>query len=268
MVLPEQIKQRVRVHMGGPVMGVQDSGFSLGYRFTNVMGLMEFRLNNLQPYEYASIVGVPVGGGNLQGTPQVGQTVTVNVNGTPYVYTIQSSDLIATTTPAVYNVTNNVAQLLNANLGASGFVAAPQFAVTYPQPSVSTPQPYWQLSLVSNLGTTFTLTMVATGTLYAVATLQGVQPRPFYTFTDDAFTANGYVGILDYLESKTNAASDLTAKYRKADVVEFRRDELGHRDELYTYWRQRLADYLGIPLYPMQPVAGFGGTDTGTGLII
>ena len=117
---------------------------------------------------------------------------------------------------------------------------------------------------MSNLGTTFTWSISSSnGGFYGVALNQGTQPRPYYTFTDDNYTANGYIGMCDYLESKTGAASDLSSKYSVADVVTFRRDELSARDDNYHYWRQRLADYLGIPLFPMQPVAGFGGANTG-----
>lgn len=261
MVLPEQDKMRSRIHMGVPVLGVQDSGFALGYRFTNVMGLFEYRMNNLQPWEISSIVGLPIASAQISGTAVPGQMITAVVAGAAVAYTVQSSDL-ANGAP-IMSVVQNLANAINAqNLG---FSASAQPAVSYPVSAVGATSPYWQLAIVSTLGVVFSLSLtLSTGsTLYAAVTSQGVAPRPFYTFTDDNFTATGYLAICDYLESKVGSASDLSSKYHVADVVTFRRDELTARDDNYHWWRQKLADVFGIPLYPMQPVSGFGGSNTG-----
>ena len=163
------------------------------------------------------------------------------------------------------SVVQNLANQINFNAAmvSGGYQASAQPAVTYPVTAIGATSPFWQLAVVNNLGNTFTFGLSSTGTLYSFPTSQGNAPRPFYTFTDDGYTATGYIAICDYLESKVGSASDLSAKYSVADVVTFRRDELAARDANYQYWRQRLADFFGIPLYPMQPVGAFGGSGTG-----
>jgi hypothetical protein len=82
------------------------------------------------------------------------------------------------------------------------------------------------------------------------------------TFQDDSVTCTGYLSICDYLEGKIAQASDLM-KYSTADVVTFRRDETQARGALYNVWRKRMADFFGIPIYPMAAVGRFGGANTG-----
>jgi hypothetical protein len=260
MVLPEQSKMRARIHMGVPVLGVQDSGYAFGYRFSTVTGLFEYRMNNLQPWEASSIIGLPIASAQFSGLAQAGQVITAVVAGITTTYTVQSSDVQASA--PVEAVVQNIAAAINGT--TAGFNASAQPAVSYPVTAVGATSPYWQLAVTSTLGIPFAISItVSSGTLYAVVTAQGLAPRPFYTFTDDSYTATGYIAICDYLESKVGAASDLSSKYSVADVVTFRRDELAARDQNYQWWRQKLADVFGIPLYPMQPVSGFGGNNTG-----
>jgi hypothetical protein len=248
--------------MGVPVLGVQDSGFALGYRFTNVMGLLEYRMNNLQPNEYAKITGTPTAASAVYGGVQVGNTLSVTINqNSPIVYTVQPSDLLAP--DPVLSAVQNIANLINQTVG-SQWIASAQPAVTYSPTAVAPGPKTWQLAVIAapTNQEAFTIAVSGTGGLIGYVVLQGALPNPQQTFNDDGMTAVGYLAICDYLESKTAISSDLM-KYTQADVVTLRRDELGARDGLYMYWRRRLADVFGIPLYPMQPVANFGGANTG-----
>src|SRR5579875_305826 len=113
MVLPEPVKARARVHMGVPVLGVQDSGFALGFRFTNVMGLLEYRMNNLQPWEYAHLTGYPAGSLALMGTPSAGNTLSATVGTTGQVtYTVTNED--ATAADPMFSVAYNFCAQFNA----------------------------------------------------------------------------------------------------------------------------------------------------------
>lgn len=268
MILPENIKSRCRVHMGVPVLGIQNSGFALGYRFTNVMGLFEWRMNNLQPYELASITGNPTASNTVYAAgngPHVGDTLVITINTSAVTYTVQSSDFQGTNPDGVvdpmYTIVNNAAAAVTQQL-SSLVVALPQPAVTYPSTFAGAGPMQWQMAYSSTNGQPFTLAVASTGNLLAYPLTQGVSPSPTITFLDDSVTATGYVPICDYLEQNTAQASSLV-KFTKADVVNFRQDELAARDQIYEYWRQRLADVFGIPLYSVPPVANFGGVSTG-----
>lgn len=271
MVLPEPSKSRARIHMGLPTLGIQDSGFALGYRFSIAAGQFENRMNKLQPFEFAWLTGTPtaaIGLTSSQAGPQVGDTITVGINELPPVtYTVTSQDVNATfpdMTPqfaAGYSVANNLSQaVLQASSGL--FIGSAQPAVNWPQTAIGPGPPNWQVSFLATTGVPVTVTVSTTGATYAYIVQQGTAVKPSNTFADDGVTATGYIPMCDYLESKVAAASDLM-KYSVADVVTFRRDEMQARDALYEYWRQKLADIFGIPLFSMPPVGNFGGVNTG-----
>lgn len=260
MILMEPEKSRVRLHMGVPVLGVQDSGYALGYRMTNVMGLLEYRMNQLQPWEYGHIVGSPVAALSVMGTPRVGATISATVGAlAQYTYTMTSQDM--SNADPVFSACQNFANGFNALNGAS-YIAQAQPSVVFPITAIGAGPQQWQICFISTGNAAFTFTTTATSGLVTTIVSQGNAPTPTMTFADDNKTCTGYLQICDYLQAKIANASDL-AKYSKADVVEFRQNELGYREAIYKNWRQKLADYLGIPLYPMQPVGRFGGANTG-----
>lgn len=257
MQLLEPDKMRARIHQGAPVLGVQDSGFALGYRFEQIMGLFEYRMNNIQPWEYTRIVGIPAAAQAVLGTIQVGSTIGCTVAAlSPVVYTVQSADLTAP--DPTFSAVQNFCNAFNAAHGSS-FIASPQPAVVWPQTTVSAGPKQWQIAFVSSTTAAFTIAPTGTNGLLAYVVSQGNTPNPSAAFKEDAVTAVGYLSICDYLEGKIATSSDLM-KFSKADVVGFRPDEMDARDNLYQYWRQRLADVWGIPLYPM---GGTGGMATG-----
>jgi len=257
VVLQEFQKMRVRTHMRVPVLGVQDSGFALGYRFPNVMGLLERRMNTLQPNEFAAITGTPTGAVSLLGSVALGNTLTVTINGNPQTYTVTSGDMSAP--DPVFSMANNAAnQITAANLGA---IATAQPTVTWPATQIGQTPQLWQLAFVSQSQATFTISVSSTGLIVPYVALAGVLPKPNQTFGDGT-QAYGYIGICDYLESATALTSDLI-KFSKADVVEFRGNELQLRADLYDYWCEHLAEFLGIPLAPYPPAGNFGGANTG-----
>lgn len=260
-MLQESTKQRIRVHMGVPVLGVQNSGFSLGYRFTNVMGLLEYRMINMQPFEEASITGVPAAMAMVgPGTPVAGDTLTLTVNAlAPITYTVTSQDVLST--DPLGTVSQNFANQINANSTLNSTVVA-TFAPSKTQPAFNTVAPNATLILQALSATVFTISCSFSGHTNFVAYMQGTLPAPYSTFQEDGLTLHGYVPICDYLQGKTASASDLL-KFAQADVTKFRPDELGARAAVYKYWCKQLAQFLGIPLNPMPPVGNFGGGNTG-----
>lgn len=275
MILPENYKSRMRVHMGIPVLGVQNSGFALGYRFTNIIGLFEYRCNNLQPYEVAELIGLPTASNILGGTAvRVGDQIAIIVTptgGAPIssTYTVTPEDLTGLNpygqVDPFYTVATNAAALVTKNTGAL-VIGTSQPTVTWPQTTPGVGPPQWQMAYsAQNPSVTFTISLATTGALYAYPLTQGVQPNPVITFAEDQVTASGYIAICNYLEQRVALTSDII-KFTKADVVNIRQDEMEARAALYDYWRQRLADVMGVPLYPVEAASNFGGRNTGMGV--
>jgi hypothetical protein len=261
MVLPEYLKDRVRIHLDVPVIGIQDSGSMFGYRFPNVMGLLENRMNMLQPFEFATITGTPTASLSLMqnGTILAGGTITISVNSIPVIYTITSAD--ASAPDPVLSIATNASNLISATL-PSLVIASAQPTIVFPITTIGRSPSQWQVTLSSTNDSTFTVAISgSTGNPYAYVSLQGIMPKPSYTFVEDSYTATGYLPILDYLESKVAGSSDLM-KFSKADVVDFRRDEMGARSGLYWWWKKRLSTVFGVPIRPLPMVGRFGGSGT------
>lgn len=274
MIIPEVWKTRLRVHMRIPVLGVQNSGFALGFRFSNIIGLFEYRCNNLQPWEIAGLVGLPTASNMFSGTDiQPGDTLTVTITPsvaptTPIVtlYTVTPQDMQGQNpygqVDPFYTAATNAANAVTANCGGR-FTATSQPSVTWPQTTPGVGQSPWQMAYqAQNADDLFALAVAYTGGIYAVVTSQGVRPWPRNTFAEDGVTVSGYIETCNYLESAIMRTSDLI-KFPKADVVNIRQDEMEARASLYDYWCERIAEVLGIPLYPLGASSNFGGRNTG-----
>ncbi len=189
-----------------------------------------------------------------------GGTITISVNNIPVAYTITSSD--AGAADPVLSIATNAANLISATL-PSLVNASAQPTIVFPITTIGRSPSQWQVTLSSTSGSAFTVAISgSTGNPYAYVSLQGVLPRPSYTFVEDSYTATGYLPILDYLESKVAGSSDLM-KFSTADVVDFRRDEMNARSALYYWWKKRLSSVFGVPIKPLPSVGRFGGSGTG-----
>lgn len=248
-MLSEITKSRIRVHMGVPVLGVQNSGFAQGYRYMQEAGLLEYRMNNLQPVEEAQLTGWPIANIQITGTPQVGDRVSFQVNSlSTYVYTVQSSDLLST--DILGSIAANAATGINQTYFGNPVAAAYVPSLKTPYPTASTP---WAAIILQGVSSaSFFVTVGATGHTTPIVTVNGASVPPSYTFTDDGETINGYVAILDYLEGVIARPSDL-AKFSKADVVNFRANEIGYRRAIYREWQGMLSRFLGIRLDAVSP---------------
>lgn len=257
-----------------PVLGVQSSGFSLGFRFSNIIGLFEYRCNNLQPWEIAGLVGLPTASNMFAGTNiQPGDTLTVTI--TPGVvptvpivttYTVTSQDMQGVNpygqVDPFYTAATNAANAVTANcLGR--FIATSQPTVVWPQNAPGVGQSQWQMAYQAQIpDDIFSVAVAFSGGIYAVTTSQGTRPYPRNTFAEDGVSVSGYIDICNYLESAIARTSDII-KFSKADVVDIRQDEMEARASLYDFWCERIAEVLGIPLYPLSASSNFGGRNTG-----
>lgn len=247
-MLDEFTKIRIRTHLGVPVQGINVSGAALGYRFFegSQVGLLEFRMNNLQPYEEATVTGFPIASISVAGRMVTGDAATITVNGTPITYTVLLADQAPVLTSTQTNVAASMAVAITNTV--SGVTAAANPPITNVAQGIF---PSYATLIVRSL-TSSALTVAASSTSsVAVHVVQQGAPIPMaYANQDTGTTYYGYVPILDYLQSQTLQA-DSFAAFDKADVVTFTRSELGKRVQLYDYWRQMLADYFGVPIDPM-----------------
>ncbi len=238
MSLSLQTKVDIRRHLGVPAAGYPTSGYTGGIRIVQSTGQLETYMTNLQADEESVVTGYPYGTVRIFGTPTLGNTITLTVNGTPVAYTVVDSDL-ASSAP-LQTVAYSVANAVNsANLGplaAGGFNYGATPEKTLPDGS--------QVSLLNP--TTFTLSASATGLSAVVVANGSVFPNPQIT-TSAGVTVYGYVPICNYLEGQV-MNPDLSLRYVKADAVTFRADEVPARLQSYRWACQQLGNFLSVGL--------------------
>lgn len=251
--------------MGVPVAGISAPGAMLGWRYNQEVGLLEFRLNNLQPHEEAQITGLPIATVAVNGNTTVGDvvTITLNVGGQTAnaTYTVQSSD-IAPNNYQTYTqgtLTNVATKLANAvtglGLGLIGAVGPAPINENYPYGIA----PNAQVIIYQTVQTAFTVTTSTTGNTHLVVAEQGTFIGPQITFNDDNVTCYGYLAICEYLQSKMAQTSD-NLSLSQADVMKFRQDEHAARKALWMDYRKQLAQFLGVKLNALKL---FKGANTG-----
>jgi hypothetical protein len=262
-MLQEYQKTQCRIHMGEPVAGISGIGAITGWRFYEQVGLLEYRMNNLQPSEEARLLGLPISTVGVAGNPHVGDVLTFGYtqNGVTntITYTVVSGDTTVT-------IVENVANLVNA--ASFGIVAAGAPGVKEPfVPFVVNPNA--QVISYSYAQVPFTVTANSTGQTVVFVAQQGNFTFPQVTFNDQntvgasPVTVYGYLNICDYLQSRMGAVSD-NLSVAQVGQVTLRSDELVARYYAYTYWRNQLSDFFGVPLFP----TGSGNKRGGGGLVI
>ncbi len=239
---------------GGTLAGAT----SVGYRYLDVYGMLEWRMNNLDANEEARITGRAYGSLAFQGPPpNVGDTLTLTFAGGG----LAAATSITLTVTQDMLVTPNVMSSLyfNANIGlnfcsalaglvaqsqaltAAGFLAVAPFG-TGPFSQTAIPIPQIEFTNVQP----FTLSIAFTGLMSAIITSNGALLGP----SIQPGTTNpvwGYLPILNFLENAYGSASqDLSIK--QADVFFARPTELSERLSLYQIWSQRLGEFIDIPL--------------------
>ncbi len=261
-MLTERQKHDIRRHMGVPAQGIASTGFTMGYRYFTEAGMLEYRMINLQALEESTLTGNPYGQISIFGVPTVGDVLTVTVNSTPVNYTVTSADVAATfpgltTSGPLYAVAKNLATAINfANTGIFCAAGPPTSDQAPYQPSG-----FSTLNFIALNATTFTLAVSQTGnhTGLMVVTNGNVFPTPTVTYDDPesgtATTLYGMLPILNYLEG-TRFSATQNLDVSKADVVTLREDEPQARYALYMMARQDLANFMGVPLFP---IGRFGG---------
>jgi hypothetical protein len=220
-------------------------------------------MSNLQPFEESEITGIPSAALAVMGKPLVGDTVTLIANAlSPIVYAVTLADVAAP------DPLGSVASHFAAQIAASSIYAQlviPSYAPALQNPYPGAAAPNATLILQALTATAFTVAASFSGQTQFVPIQQGTLPSPSTTFNEYGtmpLPLNGYVPICDYLEGKLATPSDLS-KFTAVKNVIFRQDELQIRKAVYSTWRKRLAEFLGVPLFPVPAVGRAGGNGTG-----
>ena len=256
MPVTDAQKAQVRRHMKYPVIGlpsISPGGASLGVGFTGhryfqAWGLMEYRLNNLQPVEEAMLLGVAIGGVAILIPPSVGDTVSVVLSGGNLVapVTISTPPWSATGQDGRLVLCQQIANGVPASptLVAAGFLGyTPYGTGPYAQTAIPVPEVAIQSPVPFNISAS------GTGTTVPQVNSQGVLVPPSTSLDGGTTVLYGYLNILNGLEFAYATASD-NLDTTKADVWTARASELAQRKALYEHWVGMLAQFIGVPVNP------------------
>lgn len=246
-------KSNVRRHLGYPVAGLLQvspaggsvASGSIGYRFFQIFGQLEYKMNNLNPDEEARLLGRSVCAILLGGPqPNPGDTISATLTGgglgSPVTHTATAG------TPGGDVRLFMGADLVSAFASDAAIQAANIYAMT---PYGSGP---YSLNQVPNPEIMFTaasaMTIAASGSgkLYPQVVASGALLSPSASL-DGATTLYGYLNILDGLEA-AYAGTSQNLDTMQAAVWKGRANEAGQRASLYRVWQGMLADFLGIPV--------------------
>ena len=250
-------KSDVRRHLMYSVAGlwrVSPSGGTLasgavGYRFFQAYGLLEYRMNNLNPDEEARLIGLAYAAVALTGVqPNAGDTLSVTFSQGNLAAPVT---ITATMPTPQQNIDNRLLliQILaglcaqNEALGAAGIVALAPYGSG---PFAETAVPFPECAFTSPVAFTFSAT--GTGNAYPQVTATGELLGPS-TQLQPRVTTFGYLPILNGLEG-AHASASQNLDTKQAAVWYSRSNEIALRTSLYRQWQQKMSDYLGIPINP------------------
>lgn len=266
-MLTQRHRIAIRRHLGVPFAGTAQAGRLFGWRFEIHVEDLEYKMSNMQPSEEQLITGYAMGSYRIDGNPTVGDvltfTITDEVNGTmTATYTVTSADLNprpnfvnpSEASPS-FSIALNAANAINDVVASKGYSAvgvmpadlfSPQYLPPYfAEVIITGPGPSVYTIGCSRSGTTNLLVQDQAAPSPIAATVNGVQ-------------VYGYTALLDALAMGMTSAN-LSLAYQKADVVNFRPDEVGARLRLYREYCIMLSRDMGGKDY----VRRFGGTSGG-----
>ena len=261
-MLSEQQKIEIRRHLGYPVVGnplVSPSGGTLasgfiGWRFHQVYGLLEWRMNNLQPFEEAILFGLATAGIVVQSAAAPGGQADVPDGLIVSLEIKQPSTGVAVIDEIITYITGanetifSVGAAFAAGILANGILVGAGFWAVSPfKPSSNTP-PFPGIQIICSSGSFIVIPVNSAPLFLAVQPGSGQFMNPIATFGDPAATIRGYIPILDALETQIAQASD-NLDTTKADVWTAREDEVQIREHLYDRWRRKVAQFLALPLW-------------------
>lgn len=266
-MLTQSQKVSLRRHLSVPFAGTAQAGRLYGWRFTFYSEDLEYRMNNMQPAEEQLITGNALAIWRMDGRPSVGDVLTFTVtdatNGTLTAsYTVQQSEFAAPANPVnpsdsspLYAIALNASLAINAAMASKGYAAVGVMPADLASPQYMPPY-FSEIDITGPSSTPFTIAVSRTGTTNVLIAQQG-KVCPVQASVAGV-TRYGYVDLIDALAMGMTQA-DLSLTYQKADVVNFRQDEISARRRLYKEYCTMLSRDLGGKEY----VEKFGGGSSG-----
>lgn len=239
---------------GGGTLGTNQSAYA-----TASFGLLELKMNSLQPCDEATLIGKAFGSINLLGfTPNSGDTVTLvfsNLTGI-------TGPLPSGSNPYTKIVTCGSAEVGSLNLFGLEIALAISQDTVLASAGFQALTPYGPGSDVLNpmieIGITniqtFNLTAAASGAFSAGIMDNGnVMPDPTVQVGKSAgvpVIVNGYLPLLNYLYGAIATATTRQGTLQ-ADVFKARQDEVPARRKLYEFYQHELANFIDVPINPL-----------------
>lgn len=268
----------IRRHLSVPFAGVPDSRFTAGIRTLLRVGQLEFYVQVLQIEEEAILTGYPYAYLRIAGKPQVGQTLSVVINGgSPITYTVSPADLVTVDSTDTSTPLKSVAAGLALNINLAGIAQlAAAAAVTYRAAPPATTPNIGILTLLSQTAFTVTASVTAgTGIGIIVDPAANGANYPWPRLTPDVpagqtqVTYYGYINICNFLESAIASSTDNMSLKSAGGLspqaaAVFAQDEVAKRAKLYDYFRRQLGNSLSVGMDP----AGRGGMGSGLGITV
>lgn len=266
-MLTQPQKVAIRRHLSVPFAGTAQAGRLYGWRFVFYREDLEFRMNNLQPAEEQLITGNALGVWRMDGRPSAGDvltfTVTDTANGTLTAsYQVQQSDfeipanqVNPSESSPLYSIALNAALAINQAMASKGYAAVGVMPADLFSPQYMPPY-FSEIDITGPSSSTFTIGISRTGTTNVLIAQQSKACPVQATIAGVA--RYGYVDVIDAL-AMGMAQADLSLTYEKADVVNFRKDEVSARRRLYREYCTMLSRDLGGKEY----VENFGGGSGG-----
>lgn len=242
---------------GGGTLGTNQSLWSSSYN-----GLLEVKMNSLQPCDEATLIGKAFGSIQFIGLPpENGDSVSIMFSNfedvtplsSPYTMTVtcgvdQAGDLSKFALLVASQISRDT------TLAAAGFKALTPYG-----PGSNVLDPVAEIGIVNRKA--FNLQATATGAFAAAIEDTGNEaPEPVAEVGKQAgvpIVVRGYLPLLNYLYGAI-ASSTRRLGTRKADVFEARVDEIDQRMRLYDLFRRDMATFLEVPL--SRHAAGGKGT--------
>lgn len=258
MALTDTQKLQVRRHLGYPVIGSPHisptsgslaSGFA-GYRFFTAFGQLEYKLNNLQSVEEAVLTGISSAEVLVSSAinakyfaaglePQL--TLANDVDSDTISYTTQENDTRNHVAVGLMNAILASTILVNAGFSARSPLSMMIYKEGYEEPDNEVIYPTLQITSLSD----FTISYVSDLPLIISGPITATRNEP--TAVIEGERIYGFLPILSRMEGDIAKATE-NLDTEKADVWTARKDEVQERRNLYKYWRERLAEFIGVPL--------------------
>lgn len=245
-MLSLEVKSDVRRHLKYPALN-QSSGDALSYiNWDQSSLILERRMDSLSPVSGAKISGLALGTLAMVGRePEPGDQISIVISST----LLESDETIGPIVAVDGDTQILMARKLAQAIADNPTLASAEIAALGPfGPGLSDKQIVIPEVAVSAPGE-FAMSASFSGSMGVSVPKQGKFTEPSVVVSISAGVENkkyGYVPILNFLEGAIGSSTQRAHLARAEGFV--RSDEIRERQELYRFFVNQLADFLGVPI--------------------